>query len=65
MNATLVDGNVVFETSHFSTYAIVFEDTLSSDSNGGGFPIWIVAVIAVVAIAAVGGAFFFMKNKKA
>ena len=65
MNATLVDGNVVFETNHFSTYAIVFENTPSSnDGNGGGFPIWIVAVIAVVAIAVVGGAFFFMQQKK-
>ena len=65
MNATLVDGNVVFETNHFSTYAIVFEDApSSSDNNGGGFPIWIVAVIAIVAIAAVSGAFFFIQQKK-
>lgn len=66
MNATLVDGKVIFETSHFSTYAVFFEDApASSGSNGGGFPIWIVfVIIAVVAVAGV-GAFFVVKNKKA
>ena len=66
MNATLADGKVVFETNHFSTYAVVFEDASSSDDgNGGGFPIWVIAVIAVVVLAAAGGAFFFMQRKKA
>jgi flagellar basal body-associated protein FliL len=65
MNAILADGKVVFETNHFSTYAVVFEDASSSDGNGGGFPIWVIAVIAVVVLAAAGGAFFFMQKKKA
>lgn len=65
MNATLVDGNVVFETNHFSTYAVIFEDEPSSDDgNDGGFPVWIIAVVAVVVVAAVGGVFFFMQQKK-
>ena len=37
MNATLADGKIVFETNHFSTYAVFFEDAPSSSgSNGGG-----------------------------
>ena len=42
---------MVFTTNHFSTYAIVFEDV--SSPNGGGFPIWIVVVIAIVVVALV------------
>ena len=63
MNATLVNGKVVFETNHFSTYAVFFEDAPSSGSNGGGFPVGIV-IGAVVAALAVGGAvvFFVRKN---
>ena len=51
MDATYENGQVVFTTNHFSTYAIVFEDT--SSPSGGGFSIWIIAVIAVVVIALV------------
>ena len=67
MNATLVDGMVVFETSHFSTYAVFFEDAADSGpgNNGGGFPIWVVFVIIAVVAVAGAGAFFFVKNKKA
>jgi hypothetical protein len=67
MNSTFANGKVVFETNHFSTYALFFEDAPASsgDSNGGGFPIWIIfVIIAVVAVAGV-GAFFVVKNKKA
>jgi|GEM_PF-6199027 len=39
-------GTVTFETDHFSTW---FVDTVEPESNGGGFPIWIVAVIIVIA----------------
>ena len=64
MNATLVGDKVVFETNHFSTYAVVFEDAPSSGGNGGEFPIWIIfVIIAVVAVG--GGAFFFISKKKA
>lgn len=63
MNAVFENGTVTFDTNHFSSYAVIFED--SSSPSGGGFPIWIVVVIVVV-IAAVGvGAFFFIKQKKA
>ena len=61
MNAEVVDGNVVFETDHFSKYAIVFE---SSPSNNGGFPIWIV-IVAVVAVAAVATGLFIILKKRA
>ena len=68
MNTTVVDGKVVFETNHFSTYALFFEDAESSgssDNNGGGFPIWVIFVIIAV-VAAVGvGAFFIIKKKQA
>ena len=64
MNASLVGDKVVFETNHFSTYAVVFEDAPSSSSNGGGFPIWIIFVIVAV-VAVGGGAFFFISKKKA
>ena len=36
--------------------------TASLSENGGGFPIWIVAVIAVAAVAAVGALFFVRKR---
>ena len=37
---------------------------MSSDNNGGGFPIWIVFVIVAV-VAGDGGAFLFISKKKA
>ena len=42
----------IFETEHFSDW---FVDVVESPSgnNGGGFPIWIIAVIAVIVIALV------------
>lgn len=49
----------VFETDHFSDW---FVDVVASSDNGGGFPIWIVAVIAVVAIIAIGAVFFIKKK---
>ena len=65
VDSTFENGKITFEVSHFSTYAVFFEDAPSS-SNGGGFPIWIVIVIVVVVLAAGGAsAFFFMKSKKA
>ena len=64
MDGKLVGDKVVFETNHFSTYAVVFEDAPSSSGNGGGFPIWIVFVIVAV-VAVGGGAFFFILKKKA
>lgn len=51
MDATYENGQVTFTTNHFSTYAIVFED--ASSPSEGGFPTWIIAVIAVVVIALV------------
>ncbi len=64
MDGKLVGDKVVFETNHFSTYAVVFEDAPSSSGNGGGFPIWIVFVIVAV-VAVGGGVFFFITKKKA
>ena len=61
MNASLVDGNVVFETDHFSTYAVVFEDAPSD--SGGKFPIAIVIVGAVAAVAVIGAAAVFFLRK--
>ena len=61
MNAALVDGNVVFETDHFSTYAVVFEDAPSD--SGGKFPIAIVIVGAVAAVAIIGAAAVFFLRK--
>ena len=36
MNATLVDGKIVFTTNHFSTYAVLFEDAavVAPEKNG-------------------------------
>ena len=68
MNATLVDGKVVFETNHFSTYAVFFEDQPSSDdgsgSNGKGFPIGLAigGAVAVIALAGAAAFFFLRKN---
>ena len=66
MNATFADGKVVFETNHFSTYAIFFEDEPSSSgSSDGGFPIWIVFVLIAAAAVAAVGTFFVVKKIKA
>ena len=61
IDCTYADGKATFSTGHLSTYSVGFIDT----GNGGGteFPIWIVAAIAVVAIAGVGGAVFLKKRK--
>ena len=61
--ATYQDDKVVFETTHFSTYAIMFvDDPDASSSSGGGFPWWIIGVIvAVVAVAGV-AVFIYMKK---
>ena len=37
----------MFETDHFSTWFV--DASEPDDDNGGGFPIWIVAVIIVIA----------------
>ncbi|WP_400236297.1 leucine-rich repeat domain-containing protein [Methanomethylophilus alvi] len=58
MNATLKDGNLVFETDHFSTYAVMFEDAPS------GFPIMLIVIAVVIVIAAIGGV-FVMKRRTA
>ena len=65
MNASLVDGNVVFETNHFSTYAVFFEDALSggSEDNGGGFPIVYVVIGVVAVLVIVGGALALKKRR--
>ncbi|KQM10176.1 hypothetical protein AOA81_04690 [Methanomassiliicoccales archaeon RumEn M2] len=60
MNAVLVDGNVVFETNHFSTYAIFFEDA-PSDNGSEGFPI-VIVIGVVVAIALVSCAVIFLRR---
>lgn len=58
MNATVSDGKVVFETNHFSTYAVVFEDEPSAE-----FPIMFVVIGAVVIIAAAGAAFVIVRRR--
>ena len=35
MNATLVDGKIVFTTNHFSTYAVLFEDAPATGLSAG------------------------------
>ena len=65
MNATLVDGNAVFETSHFSTYALFFEDAPSEntgDNGGGEFPAVYLAIVGIAILALAGGAIVFMRR---
>ena len=59
---TYADGKVTFDTNHLSMYMIGFE---SPSGSSGEFPILIVAVIAVVAVAGVGAFFFISKKKQA
>ncbi len=61
-NCTYADGKVTFDTNHLSMYMIGFE---SPSGSSGEFPILIVAVIAVVAVAGVGAFFFISKKKQA
>ncbi|WP_400245552.1 leucine-rich repeat protein [Methanomethylophilus alvi] len=64
MNATLSDGYIVFETNHFSSYAVVLED-VPSDGNGNGseFPIMYAAIGAIAVLALAGGAIVVKKHK--
>jgi|GEM_PF-4750336 len=64
MNATLSDGYIVFETNHFSSYAVVLED-VPSDGNGNGseFPIMYAAIGAIAVLALAGGAIVVKKRK--
>ena len=64
MNATLSDGFVVFETNHFSSYAVVLED-VPSDGNGNGseFPIMYAAIGAIAVLTLAGGAIVIKKRK--
>ena len=61
-NCTYADGKVTFDTNHLSMYMIGFE---SPSGSSGEFPILIVAIIAVVAVAGVGAFFFISKKKQA
>jgi hypothetical protein len=62
MNATLVNGNVVFETNHLSTYAIFIEDT-PSDNAGEGFTIMYAAIGGIAILALIGGAIVLVRRR--
>ncbi len=62
MNANFENGVVIFETDHFSTYAVVIED-VPSGGSGGSSPVIFVIVGIVAVIALAGGAFFFLKKR--
>ncbi|MDC7951388.1 hypothetical protein PAA26_04900 [Methanomassiliicoccaceae archaeon COG_1] len=54
-----------FEVEHFSYWALgAYNDSSDSGKNGGGPPIWIVAIVAIVTVAGI-GAFFSTSKKKA
>ena len=61
MNATLENGLIIFETEHFSTYAVVFEDAPSN--TGGDSPILFIAIGIVAVLALAGGIFLFLKKR--
>ena len=68
MNATFANGKAIFTTTHFSKYAIVFEDEAVSPANNGGLSAGaIIGIIAGVLVLA-GGAFcaywFIFRKKK-
>ena len=62
MNATLVDGKIVFTTNHFSTYAVMFEDIPATGLSG-----WAIAGIvigSVVLLLIIACAVLVILNKK-
>ncbi len=63
MNATVVNGNAVFETDHFSTYAIFYEDAPSDPESSQQFPITYVAIGGVAVLALAGAAFFLIRRR--
>ena len=69
MNAVFANGKMTFSTSHFSKYAVVFEDTKDpakdpdNGSGKGGFPIWIAVAGGVAALALVGVAVFLIRRR--
>ena len=48
MHATLAGGNLIFETDHFSTYAVVIEDAPSDSGSGGMCSMVIAAAVAMI-----------------
>ena len=62
MNATLLDGKIVFTTNHFSTYAVMFEDVPATGLSG-----WAIAGIvigSVVLLLIIACAVLVILNKK-
>lgn len=68
MNATFVNGMVIFETTHFSKYVIVLEETIVTPATSEGSStltvLLIVLSVLVVAGAGVCVYFFVIKKKK-
>lgn len=71
MNAVFADGKVSFDTNHFSTFAVVFEDEQTAPVDptpekkglsGGAIAGIVIAIVVVLAGAGV-GVFFLLKNK--
>ena len=52
MNATLVDGKIVFTTNHFSTYAVVFENEIVKDNGGLGSGFIVLMTMLSIIVAA-------------
>ena len=64
MNATLVDGKIVFTTNHFSTYAVMFEDAQVADSGLSGGAIAGIVIGCFFGLLLIACAILFILNKK-
>ena len=61
IGCSYADGKVTFSTGHLSTYYIGFSSSGGS-SDDGGFPLWAIAVIIIVAAVGVFAFLFFQKG---
>ena len=62
IGCSYADGKVTFSTGHLSTYYIGFSSSGGGSSDDGGFPIWAIAVIIIVAAVGVLAFLFFQKG---
>ncbi|MBO4694560.1 MAG: hypothetical protein J5656_01360 [Clostridia bacterium] len=64
MNARFENGLVIFETNHFSTYAVVFEDAPKGGLSGGAIAGIVIAIVVVLGAVGFCVYWFVFRKKK-
>ena len=64
MNARFENGLVIFETNHFSTYAVVYEDAPKGGLSAGAIAGIVIAIVVVLGAAGFCVYWFVFRKKK-